>query len=292
MLVLGLLLFSTAPPLLLASACTDWKSMDLKKPDIPLMDNGQLQVFIEESQSVEVQGTRVHYREAGPPDGKILFLLHGSAFNSQHWKDIKTIQTMAAAGNKVYAVDLPGRGKTRSAGVGDRPSFMRALIKAVLAAHSHSGRKVVVVSPSYSGAFSIPLLISDPDLFCGFVPVAPGSASSFQDKFSSISVPTMIVVGERDGKSSSRALEKIPTSTRMHVIPDAGHPAYLDNPVLWNTMLYNFMRLDCVRCNGDDGDEIKVKKTSKRSASHSAGWADAVAAAVRQAHPLQSAQWD
>ena len=35
-----------------------------------------------------------------------------------------------------------------------------------------------------------------------------------QDKFSSISVPTMIVVGERDGKSSSRALEKIPTSTR------------------------------------------------------------------------------
>ena len=64
--------------------------------------------------------------------------------------------------------------------MGDRPSFMRALIKAVLAAHSHSGRKVVVVSPSYSGAFSIPLLISDPDLFCGFVPVAPGSASSFQ----------------------------------------------------------------------------------------------------------------
>ena len=64
--------------------------------------------------------------------------------------------------------------------MGDRPSFLRALIKAVLAAHSHSGRKVVVVSPSYSGAFSIPLLISDPDLFCGFVPVAPGSASSFQ----------------------------------------------------------------------------------------------------------------
>ena len=35
-----------------------------------------------------------------------------------------------------------------------------------------------------------------------------------QDKFSSVSVPTMIVVGERDGKGSSRALEKIPTSTR------------------------------------------------------------------------------
>ena len=54
------------------------------------------------------QGSRVHYRSAGPADGKILFLLHGSAFNSQHWEDIRTIQTMAAAGNRVYAVDLPG----------------------------------------------------------------------------------------------------------------------------------------------------------------------------------------
>ena len=49
-----------------------------------------------------------------------------------------------------------------------------------MAARGQSGRRVVVVSPSYSGAFSIPLLLSDPDLFCGFVPVAPGSASSFQ----------------------------------------------------------------------------------------------------------------
>ena len=65
--------------------------------------------------------------------------------------------------------------------MGDRPSFLRDLIEAVLAAHSQSGRKVVIVSPSYSwGAFSIPLLISDPELFCGFVPVAPGSAPSLQ----------------------------------------------------------------------------------------------------------------
>ena len=73
-----------------------------------------------------------------------------------------------------------GRGKTRSARFGDRPSFLRALIKAILAAHDQSGRKVVLVSPSYSGAFSIPLLIGDPELFCGFVPVAPGSAPSLQ----------------------------------------------------------------------------------------------------------------
>ena len=59
---------------------------------------------------------------------------------------------------------------------------------------------------------------------------------------------------------------------RMHVIPDAGHPAYLDNPTLWNTMLNNFMRLDCVKCGGGDvGD-----KTRKRSATQAPqGWGDA-----------------
>ena len=50
MIALGLLLFSSTT---FASACIDWKSMDLKKPEIPLMDD--LDVFIEESQSVDIQ---------------------------------------------------------------------------------------------------------------------------------------------------------------------------------------------------------------------------------------------
>ena len=36
---------------------------------------------------------------------------------------------------------------------------------------------------------------------------------------------------------------------RIHVIPRGGHPAYLTNPRLWNTMIVNFMNLDDVRCN-------------------------------------------
>ena len=49
MIALGLLLLSTT----FASACIDWKSVDLKKPEIPLMDD--LDVFIEESQSLDIQ---------------------------------------------------------------------------------------------------------------------------------------------------------------------------------------------------------------------------------------------
>ena len=57
------------------------------------------------------------YREAGNDGGKILFLLHGSAFSSANWlkkrnfrdRRTNTIQTIAAGGFKVYAVDLPGK---------------------------------------------------------------------------------------------------------------------------------------------------------------------------------------
>ena len=59
---------------------------------------------------------------------------------------------------------------------------------------------------------------------------------------------------------------------RMHVIPNAGHPAYLDDPTLWNTMLYNFMRLDCVRC---DEEEAKARKRSISESQLPPGWGDA-----------------
>ena len=52
MIALGLLLFSSTT---FASACIDWKSINLKEPEIPLMDD--LDVFIEENRSVEIQVT-------------------------------------------------------------------------------------------------------------------------------------------------------------------------------------------------------------------------------------------
>lgn len=43
------------------------------------------------------------------PTGRILFLLHGAAFTSKTWVDqVPTLQTMAALGHRVIAIDLPG----------------------------------------------------------------------------------------------------------------------------------------------------------------------------------------
>ena len=51
MIALGLFVFSAT--MLLTSACTDWKAVDLKSPDIPSLDIAD--VLIEENQSVDIQ---------------------------------------------------------------------------------------------------------------------------------------------------------------------------------------------------------------------------------------------
>ena len=37
-----------------------------------------------------------------------MLLLHGAAFSSKDWVDIKTLQLVAAMGYRVIALDLPG----------------------------------------------------------------------------------------------------------------------------------------------------------------------------------------
>ena len=59
-------------------------------------------------------------------------------------------------------------------------------------------------------------------------------------------IPTMIVYGEKDaglGKSSYNDLKEIATSTKAQVLPEARHPAYLDQPEEWHKLLHNFLQL-------------------------------------------------
>ena len=68
-------------------------------------------------------------------------------------------------------------------------------------------------------------------------------------------IPVLIVFGSKDtrlGVSSAMRLDYFPNSVR-HVIPGAGHPAYIDNPVEWTRILYNFLRLFNMKDMSDPG---------------------------------------
>ncbi|KAF0310692.1 Protein ABHD14B [Amphibalanus amphitrite] len=130
-----------------------------------------------------------------------------------------------------------GNGPTDAAG---RAAFLDAVRRSL-----HLGDRVVVVSPSLSGQFSIPLLLQQPSWLAGYVPVAPvGTEQITPTNAAEIKVPTVIVYGSKDhglGESSERVLSQIGGSSVV-VVPGGGHPAYLHNPTLWHRVLYNFAR--------------------------------------------------
>ncbi len=151
---------------------------------------------------------------------------------------------MASLGHKVIAIDLPGYGQSGRFG-GHKGQFLEQLIQTLV-----PGIKPVLVSPSMSGTFSLPLLNRNQDLLCGYIPVAPVATSTFPKTFfQTLSVPTMIVYGDKDtglGVTSAQHLAEIPTSTEPQILTNSRHPAYLDQPEVWHQLIFNFMlHLNC-----------------------------------------------
>lgn len=233
------------------SGSSFWKEADFlhEKPPKEAMDAvGSIRV---NQRTLTLSGgVTLAYREstpgpALPASGTTVLLLHGQMFSAKTWHEtIPTMQTLASFGHRVFAVDLPGFGNTPKNSLGEA-EFLTAVIDEL-----SPDSAPVIVSPSMSGKFSLPLLMSNPGKMCGYVPVAPVFTDKYGDeRYGSVSVPTLIVMGELDttlGAQSKAKLSQIPTASKAQIIPKARHPCYLDDPDRWHTMLYNFLRqLNC-----------------------------------------------
>jgi len=63
------------------------------------------------AKDVETADWKIHYNEAGPADGQPIVLLHGGGPGATGWSNYSpNIETIAAAGFRVVAPDLPGWG--------------------------------------------------------------------------------------------------------------------------------------------------------------------------------------
>jgi len=230
----------------------NWKEVDLHRYSIPVEigENGFSNTITDNSKTIKLEGgkkeVRLYYKECIPKEPRkgVLWLLHGAAFTSKTWQDsIPTIQTICELGYRVVAIDIPGFGKTPDCNRCDRVDFMRSVLDNIIG----NSIKPVIVSPSMSGGWSLPFIEKNQDLIRGFVPVAPVQTSNYKDFFAQkMKVPTMIVYGERDtglGTGSYNDLKNIQTSTKPQILKEAKHPAYLDQPKEWHTLLYNFLKL-------------------------------------------------
>jgi len=185
----------------------------------------------------DVAGVRtfvVDRRPDAAPLGTVLFL-HGGSYTSTVWVRTGLLDAVVAAGWRGVAVDLPGSGETP--GGGPAPlDFLIALIEDLDA-------EPVLVSPSASGRFSLPLLERRPELLSGFVSVAPVGLAEFDPPPGAAMPPSLVVWGTEDAVIDP-ALEA-PFARRLGgraaPVEGAGHSPYDDHTAEFRRLLVGFL---------------------------------------------------
>lgn len=174
---------------------------------------------------------------AGDPAAPPVLLLHGARFSSETWRELGTIELLARQGYRVLAVDLPGFGRSETSGI-PPAEFLAKMLPLVCEP------PVVVVSPSMSGRFSLPLMVGRPAYVAGFVPVAPVEIPTYLERLSGSQVPTLIVWGENDAVIPLRQAESLAAAlpnSRQVILEGARHPCYLDRPMEFHRELLRFL---------------------------------------------------
>jgi abhydrolase domain-containing protein 14 len=187
------------------------------------------------SQTAQVGGAQLHWLEAGPADGRPVLLLHGARFSAATWRDLGTLARLAKEGFHAIALDLPGYGESPPGPEIDLAAFIGA-------------RKLaapVVVSPSMSGRYALPLVTQHASQLAGFIAVAPVELPRYEKALRALVLPTLILWGENDAVvpvAQAQALHGWVKDSRLVILKGAGHPCYRDRPDEFHAALIEFLR--------------------------------------------------
>jgi abhydrolase domain-containing protein 14 len=190
-----------------------------------------------DQKKMRIGSGEIHFLQRAGTGGRTLLFLHGMKFNATTWRDLGTLDKMAAEGYETLALDLPGFGNSPDSDL----SHVEVLKQVVL---DQNLERPVIVGPSMGGQVALDFALAYPELVGGLVLVGAVGVEERKEQLFTIRVPTLILWGSEDAisplKNAHLLAEHLPESTLV-LVQGAPHPCYLDQPDIWHWELTSFL---------------------------------------------------
>jgi len=181
---------------------------------------------------------RLNVLLCGPSFGQPVLLLHGASFSAETWRQLGTLEQLASAGYRAVALDMPGFGDSPACTVSTTQLLEDFIGQMAL-------DRPVLVGPSRGGRYCLKLVFTRPEIARGLVLVGSVGIQDNRERFSSLSLPTLLVWGSEDTVSpvdDARFLNREIPDSRLVILEGAPHPCYLEKPEQWHSELLTFLQ--------------------------------------------------